>query len=40
VAILAGVIPAVVCFLLIPLIARLSKHNTGETETIENTAAK
>lgn len=33
IAILAGIIPAVVCFALIPAIARLSKHNATDAET-------
>lgn len=33
IAILAGTIPAIVCFALIPVIARLSKHNATDAET-------
>lgn len=33
IAILAGIIPAIVCFALIPAIARLSKNNATDAET-------
>lgn len=33
IAILAGIIPAIVCFALIPAIARLSKNNPTDAET-------